>query len=360
MSFVEKVKGRVGDVRERRPFVDHVMRTVEHYGSVLGNTLAGGITYFGFLSVFPLLLLAFAVIGWVSGAFPEARDWLMDAIEQVLPGMVGGNGLDMSSIESAAPGIASIGLVTVLYSGTGWIEGMRTALTAVFEVDERERPSFVKARSLAVLALVVLGLILVLSVGVSGVLTRLVRPVLETLEVGPGIGPVLWAVAIGVGLAANTLLFWCIFRLLGQPDVPARSLWSGAFFGAVGFELLKQLSTFVLGTTSNQPAFQAFGIALVLVVWINYFARLLVYAASWAWTAPAARAYREEQERLEGRVEGPKINLPAAAVTVVPEPGEYVRGRRARDEELRPEATFALGAGAMLAVVALLRRTLRR
>lgn len=362
MSFVERVKARVQDVRQRRPFVDHVMRMVEHYGAVYGVTLAGGITYFGFLSVFPLLLLAFAIIGWVSGAFPDAQDYLMDAIDQVLPGMVGGDqGLDMSAIESAAPGIASIGLITVLYSGSGWIEGMRRALTEVFEVEEGERPNFLKARATSVAALGLLGTILLLSVAVSGVLTRLVRPILEALEVGPGIGPLLTVVAIGIGLAANTVLFWCIFRILGQPDIPSGSLWSGAFVGAIGFEALKQLSTLLLSSTSNQPAFQAFGIALVLVVWINYFARVLIYAACWAWTAPAARAYREEKLQLEGRVEGPRLHLPSAAETArVLRPGEYVPGRKARDEQLRPEATFALGAGAMLAVVALVRRTLRR
>lgn len=362
MSFGEKVKARIQDVRQRRPFIDHVMRMVEHYGAVYGTTLAGGITYFGFLSVFPLLLLAFAIIGWVSGAFPDARDYLMDVIDQVLPGMVGGEGgLDMSVIESAAPGIASIGLITVLYSGSGWIEGMRRALTAVFEVDEGERPGFLKARATSVAALGLLGTILLLSVAVSGVLTRLVRPILEGLQVGPGVGPALTVVAVTVGLAANTVLFWCIFRILGQPDIPSRSLWSGAFVGAVGFEALKQLSTLLLSSTSNQPAFQAFGIALVLVVWINYFARLLIYSACWAWTAPAARAYREGQLRLEGRVEGPQLHLPAAAEAVRNlRPGEYVPGRRARDEQLRPEALFAVGAGAMLAVVTLLRRTVRR
>ncbi len=100
------------------------------------------------------------------------------------------------------------------------------------------------------------------------------------------------------------MLFYALFRLLGDPDVPSRSLWSGAVFGALGFEVLKRLSSLLLSTTEGQPAFQAFGIALILLVWINYFSRVVMYAASWAYTTAAARALRTEGPDL---VQGPKV-----------------------------------------------------
>ena len=99
-----------------------------------------------------------------------------------------------------------------------------------------------------------------------------------------------------MGLAANSLLFFTIFFLLARPNVPKRSLWSGALLGAIAFELLKQLSTWLIASTKNQPAFQAFGIALILVVWINYFSRVVMYAASWAHTT--REAILERQLRL--------------------------------------------------------------
>ena len=83
-------------------------------------------------------------------------------------------------------------------------------------------------------------------------------------------------------------------------DVPAArraahaapSLWSGALLGAVGFEILKQLSGLLLGSPRASPAFQAFGIALILLVWINYSSRVILYAAAWAWTHPLAAQQR--------------------------------------------------------------------
>ena len=56
--------------------------------------------------------------------------------------------------------------------------------------------------------------------------------------------------------------------------------------------MLKRLSGLLLASTKDQAAFQAFGIALILVVWINYFSRIVLYAAAWAHTSAAARALR--------------------------------------------------------------------
>ena len=87
------------------------------------------------------------------------------------------------------------------------------------------------------------------------------------------------------------LLFYAIFKLLADPPTPKRSLWSGALFGAIGFEVLKRCP----GCCWRRPrgsAVQAFGIALILVIWINYFSRVVMYAAAWAHTTREARALR--------------------------------------------------------------------
>ena len=39
------------------------------------------------------------------------------------------------------------------------------------------------------------------------------------------------------------------------------------------FEVLKAASFLLLASTQGSPAFQAFGIALILLVWINYTSR---------------------------------------------------------------------------------------
>lgn len=345
MSLIQSAKQRLAAVRERRPFVDHVVRTFLHYGSVNGNVLAGAVTFFGFLSFFPILALAFFVVGQVSQVY-DAQGELIDAINGVLPGMVSSDGADgtisLEQVQSAAGAAAGIGIVGVLYSGLGWLSGMREALIAVFEMPKKEKPNFVVGKAKDLLSLATIGLVLVISVAIAGAVTGFSDTILDWLGLDSDLSWALNILAVVIGLLANMLLFFALFKLLADPHTPTRSLWSGALLGAFGFEVLKQLSTYLMSTTKEQPAFQAFGIALILVVWINYFSRVVMYAAAWAHTSAAARAQRErEQWQADAEVEGPKIEV--ASLAPAPAPAS-TRG------------AFAAGAGVMLALVAVLRR----
>ncbi len=348
-SLKERLTARVTAVRRRRPFVDHLVRMQEHYGAVKGSLQAGAVTYFAFLSFFPILALAFAVIGYVAEVYPRAQADLVRAIGEVLPDMVGNDDgqISIGAIQDAAPGILTLGLPLMLYSGLGWLSAMREALLVVFEKPAMEQPSFVGGKLRDLVALVSLGLVLIVSVAVSGVVTSLAEPILEFLRLDAGTEPLLWVLALALGFAANTVLFYAFFRLLGDPDEPARSLWTGALLGAVGFELLKQLSRYLMASTAEQPAFQAFGIALILVVWINYFSRVVVYAAAFAHTSAEARAIREQEALERARMqELTRVDLHEAPVPV-PVPGH---GRTVDPK------SFAVGGAATLALLTLLRR----
>ena len=326
--------------------MDHLLRTQEHYGNVKAGQQAGAVTYFGFLSFFPILALAFAAVGLISGLYPDARDALIDAINEVFPGMIGNDEgqISLATIESAAGAAVGIGLVGLLYAGLGWLSSMRDALLVVFELPSYEHPSFVFGKLRDLVTLVTVGLVLMLSVGVSGVVGRLSEDILELLDLGPALQWLMWVLAILIGLAASTLLFLAMFRLLANPHTPKRSLLHGAVLGAIGFEALKQLSGLLLAATKGQPAFQAFGIALILVVWISYTARVAMYAAAWAHTSPAARALREEEV---GRMEGPQT--PALTELTATGPDASPAGRAW-------VAPFVGGAAAMLGLIAVVRR----
>jgi len=188
-----------------------------------------------------------------------------------------------------------------------------------------------------------LGVILILSVGVSGVVTSMAAPILDFLELDAGIQPAVWVLGLALGLAANVLLFFAFFKLLGDPDDPNRSLWSGALLGAIGFEALKQLSRYLIAAISGQPGFQVFGIALIILVWINYFSRVVMYAAAWAHTTQEARDIRERAALERARMrELTRVDLHEAA------PRATSRSRVAK--------SFAAGGATALALVAVARR----
>ncbi|MEQ6903366.1 YhjD/YihY/BrkB family envelope integrity protein [Nocardioides sp. YIM 152588] len=333
-----KARKTLATARRKGPLLDHVIRTVQHYGAVKGNLQAGGITYFGFISFFPILALAFAVVGYVARWFPDAEDNLVTALNSIFPGLIGtGEGqISLDTISSAAPSIASIGLLVVLYSGLGWLSNTRSALLVLFDLPNWDQPSFVIGKVRDLITLSVLGVVLIASVGLSGLLRGLSEQILDWVGLAGDLGWALNLTAVVFGLAVNTFLFYAMFRLLARPDIPQRALLSGAFLGGIGFEVLKQISAWLLQSTSSSPAFQAFGIALILVIWINYVSRVLLYAAAWAYTAPSARGTHVDHSQM---VLGPQ--LPP-------------RGLEAEDRSW--VGPFAGGAAAMLAVVAVVRR----
>lgn len=327
--------------RQRRPLLDHALRTVEHFGEVKGTIQAGGITYFGFISFFPILALAFAIIGYLAEVYPDAEADLIEGINSIFPGLIGnGDGqVSLDTIRESAPGIASVGLLLVLYSGLGWLSSTRTALLVMFDLPERKQPNFVIGKVRDLFGLVLIGVILMVSVGISGVVRGLSEQILDWMHLGEELGWLLAVLAVVLGLLANALLFYALFRVLARPDLPQKALWAGAAVGGVAFEALKQLSQWLLQSTADSPAFQAFGIALILVVWINYCARVLLYAAAWAYTAPSARA------AMAGRI------------TPIQGPSSPPAGFRRTDEEApRWLGPFAGGAALMLAVIAVVRR----
>jgi len=290
----QRVSARLSDLRARRPLIDHAVRMQEHYGAVNAGQQAGAVTYFAFLSFFPILALSFFVVGWIARVYPGAKRDLRNAVNGLLPHMVGpGKGqIQLQDIESAAAAVGLIGLAVLLYSGLGWLSAMRDALIVVFELPKKEQPSFVGGKLRDLFTLVLVGAVLLVSVAVAGLVGGFSKDVLDWLQVSSQLDWLVKVLTLVLGFGANVLLFFTMFVLLAEPRTPRSSLWSGALLGGIGFEVLKQLSGRLFAATQGSPAFQAFGIALILVVWINYFSRVVLYAAAWAHTSRAARAQR--------------------------------------------------------------------
>lgn len=322
-SVKARLTARLARLRERRPFVDHAVKTVLHYGEVNGNVQAGAITFFGFLSFFPILALGFFVIGYVSQVYDGADRILVDAINEIFPGLVG-NGEDqiaLQDFEDNAGAVGLVGLVGVLYSGLGWLSHMREALLVMFKMPEREKPNFVVGKLVDVVLLAAVGLTLLLSVALSSLVTGLSKAILELLGLYDVTGVPTLVMVLGavLAIATSAVLFLALFKLLAKPQEPDKALLHGAVLAALAFEVLKLLATFLIASTKSQPAFQAFGVALILVIWINYFARVTMFGAAWAYTSPIAEERRGQAF----------LHMPGAAVAGPPVSTEPATSHRA-------------------------------
>ena len=73
---------------------------------------------------------------------------------------------------------------------------------------------------------------------------------------------------------------------LARPRVAHRALREGAVLASVGFVLLKIVADQLVALAHGSPAFAVFGFSFVLLVMINYFSRVMVFGAAWAYTSP--------------------------------------------------------------------------
>jgi membrane protein len=361
---VAKVKRTAERVEQRAPFVQHAIAMVQHYGQRDGSVLAGGITYFAYLSFFPVLALAFGVVGFVAGVFPRARDALSSGLVDAFPGIVresceGASGcISLGTFRDAAAAATLIGAAGLLYAGLGWLGALRSSLGDVFEIPPTERPNFVLGKLVDLAALVVLGVTLIVSVGLSTGVAALIPWLLDLVGLADvaGMELLFGAVGIALGVASSTVLFLITFRLLAShAEVTRRDLLRAALLAGAGFELLKLLAAVLVAAALGNPAFATLGVSLVLLVWMNYVSRLLLYGAAWAAVAPDVRAERGEQEPADAAALDP-----APLGGVPPRSPVAARTRTEKDEVGAFVRGLAFGAGVVGAAWALAQRSLKR
>ena len=293
MQLVERAKARLRDARSRWSWLDHAVRAYDRHSEVLGGQVAAAITYFGFLSFFPLLALAFAVVGYVSVLYPDAREGITSAVQGAFPSLIGtGPGeIDLDDVAAVKGGAGLIGIAGLLYAGLGWVDTLRDGMRRVFGTLD-EPLSLLRKKAADLLVLVLLGTALVLSVAVSSLATSATAYSLAAVGLdGSVVATVLLkALAVALALAVDTALFAIIFARLSGARLTWHRLRTGSMLGAVGFEVLKLVGTFLIARTTQNPVYATFGVVVGLLVWINLVSKLLVYAAAWT----ATQAYSLE------------------------------------------------------------------
>jgi membrane protein len=313
----------------KRESVSHLIRAAVSYTEHNGDHYAAAITYFSVLSLFPLLMIAFAVAGFVLAGNDSLLHDLQRSIATSAPSGLGDtlNKAIGEAVKSRGT-VGVLGLLAALYSGLGWMSNLRNALSAQWG-HNLPNPPLIRKLATDLLSLIGLGLALVVSFGLSAAGSGLAGLLLRTV----GLADDAWAVsvlrvgAIVLSLAANWLVFLWVLSRLPRQRVNARSAVRGALFAAVGFEILKQLATLYLNLVGGSATGALFGPVIGLMLFANLVARLLLFITAWTATA------RENAVVVPPPAPAPAIIRPNVLVS------RSVRW---------PEAAALLGAGALL------------
>ncbi|MDT8909601.1 inner membrane protein YhjD [Amycolatopsis sp. PS_44_ISF1] len=279
-------------LRRKYPWLDHVIRANDSFSENYGNHYAAAITYFSVLSVIPILMVAFAVVGIAVGGDQAVIARITEGINNSVPG-----GLQslVKSITDAAiksgSGIGIVGLVIAAYSGVGWMANLRDALTAQWGQEKQQQP-LVSTTLKDLLSLLGLGLALIVSFAITAAGSGVGKLLLELV----GLQDQSWALyllkgaTIVLGLIANTLVFLWVIARLPREQVALRSAVKGAILAAVGFVVLQQAGSYYLASVTKSPSAALFGPVIGLLVFANLVSRFLLFVT--AWTATAAENQR--------------------------------------------------------------------
>jgi uncharacterized BrkB/YihY/UPF0761 family membrane protein len=240
---------------------------IKKYSDDAGGREAALITYYGFLSIFPLLLLGVAVLSRVLVDHPDLREQLITA---VVPQAL------RSTIEQALASLPTstiafvAGLIGLLFSGTGVVFSVYQTLNHVAAVPHRLRAPFLAryARVFVMLATLLLGGL------AAGALTVVATAL-------PGQPAVQRAAAVfGSALVVFTVLLLSARLLLVRP-APVRALWPGAVLGAAVVTVVLNIGAPLLArlVIKAGPVYGSFATVAGMFALLYLIGQALVYAA---------------------------------------------------------------------------------
>jgi YihY family inner membrane protein len=239
----------------------------QKYSDDQGSFLAATIAYYGFLSLFPLLLVGTTVLGYALRGHPGLERSIVDSALSQLPVI----GRQLRTHSLAGNGLAlAIGLATAVWAGMGVFLAAENAMNHLWGVPFKQRPDFFRARLRALAMLALLGL---------GALGATVLAALGTA--GSGLGATWEIPSVLLGGVLDFGLFWLVFRALTAKAVAWSDLWIGAAIAAVAWVGLQSLGGWYVGHVLQHASdvYGTFALVIALLAWIYLGAQLTLLAA---------------------------------------------------------------------------------
>jgi YihY family inner membrane protein len=263
----------VDEFQRRHRFLGFPLAVGYKFVDDQGGFLAALITYYGFLSLFPGLLLLVTALGYFLSGNPSAQQKIIDTALAKFP--VIGTQLEhnLSSIHGSSTAII-IGVLGLLYGALGIGQATQLAFNRAWAVPRNERPNVLLSRLRS------FGFVLLIGVGLVAT-TILTGISAATGSLNSDLNDLIRLAFIAASILANAALFTAVFRLLTARDVTIRELLPGAVFAALCWQVLQALgATYVSRVvTHSSDIYGVFGIVLGLLAWIYLAAVILVLAA---------------------------------------------------------------------------------
>jgi YihY family inner membrane protein len=264
---IERVARRLDDVQRRHNWLAFLVAVFKKFGEDDAGSKAALIAYYGFFSLFPLLLVFTTVLGFILNGHTTLQAKVLHSALGQFP--IIGDQISANSHSLKGSGVALvIGLVGTLWAGMGVTQAGETAMNAVWNVPARKHPNALYSR--------VRGLILLVVFGVGVLATTFLAGFGAS-----GAGTLAKIGAIAVAAIINLGLFLVAFRVLVAEKLTWRDVLPGAIVATVSWEALQGVGGWYVAR-SLRGASQVYGffaMVIGLLGWLYLGAQMTLLAA---------------------------------------------------------------------------------
>lgn len=279
--------------RRRWRWLDRLLSVNDRFSAIGGGPMSSSIALAAFLSLFPLLLVAIALVGFISSSNADFAASLVQDLG--LHGRAAEVVEDaITTAEDSRRAASAIGILGLIWAGLGVVGALQAACNAAWQTTGRG----LLDRAVAVAWL--------LGAGALFLASTLLGPVVGLVPAS------LAVVAVAVGVLLTTALFVWTFSFLGNQPLPWRAHLPGAFLIAIGFEVLKAIGTVFLPrmVASSSALYGVIGVVFAVLAWLAIYARLIVYAA-----VVNVMRWEARQGTTTARIEVPRLGPREAPLT---------------------------------------------
>ena len=266
-----------------------IVRVFVNYSEKRGPILASGLAYQGLFAGFAALWVGFSIAGIVLAGSLELRETLVDALSDVVPGLIQGSdgegAIDPKVLLESGGGFtlaAIVALAGLLFTALGWLDSARSSVRTIFDLPN-PKTNFLLLKVTDLLVGLAFGVALIIFVGLSVGATQASGWLLDLVDLRDSD----FAIVVGRIVTAalmfllGSVILFALYRFLAGIPIPFSRLRAGVLIGAGGLTALQLGGTALIGGASNNPLIAPFAVIAGLLIILNFGCQVILLGASW-------------------------------------------------------------------------------
>lgn len=263
-----------------QPSVDFMKELAKEFSEDNSALMAAAVSFYVFLSLTPLLLLAAAAFGFILGSDQRAYQTVADFLTKYLPQQGAGSIQPiLQEVVEGSSAATGFGIVTLLSAGTQAFANLEKTMNIAWDSNPR---GFLTGRLIAVVLVIAVGVLLLISFGITTAASAIqtYRITLFGQNLTEWFGFAWGFLAYLLPLVVSIMTFTLIYKILPNTEVPwvsalvggivAGTLWEGAKYG---------FSWYVTNIANYSAVYGPLSSIIVLLFWIYYSSILAILGA---------------------------------------------------------------------------------